>query len=102
MQETNIIHQHLPQIQRLMRQYGVQKAYAFGSAVKGNMHANSDVDFVILFPKNIDVETYANNYFSLIDALESLLQRQVELVAEETLSNPYLIQSINSHKVEVL
>ena len=102
MQEANIINQHLPQIQKLMRQYGVQKAYAFGSAVKGNMHANSDVDFVISFPENMDVETYADNYFSLIDALENLLQRQVELVAEETLSNPFLIQSINSHKVELI
>jgi len=102
MEQTNIIHQHLPQIQQVMRQHGVQKAYAFGSAVKGNMRANSDVDFVILFPQNIDVETYADNYFSLIDALENLLHRQVELVAEETLSNPYLIQNINSHKVEVL
>lgn len=102
MQETNIINQHLPQIQKLMRQYGVQKAYAFGSAVKGNMHVSSDVDFVISFPENMDMETYADNYFSLIDALENLLQRQVELVAEETLSNPFLIQGINSHKVELI
>ena len=102
MQKVNIITQHLSQIQHLMRQYGVQKAYAFGSAVKGNMHADSDVDFIITFPENIDVDTYANNYFSLIDALENLLQKRVELVAEETLSNPYLIQSINSHKLTVL
>ncbi len=102
MQETNIIYQHLPQIQRLMQKYGVKKAYAFGSAVKGNMRIDSDVDFLISFPANVEVEQYTNNYFSLIDELEVLLGRKVELLAEETLSNPFLIQSIDSHKVPVI
>ena len=102
MQETNIIHQHLPQIKHLMQQHGVLQAYAFGSAVKNTMHADSDVDFLIRFPATIDAETYTDNYFSLLDALEILLKKKVELVAEETLSNPYLIQSIDSHKVQVV
>ena len=102
MQKINIIQQYLPQIQHLMRQHDVQKAYAFGSAVKENMNDNSDVDFLISFPADIDVETYANNYFSLIDALENLLNKKVELVAEETLSNPYFIQSVNSNKVRII
>ena len=101
-QTDNIITQHLPQIQQLMRQYGVQKAYAFGSAVKGTMHEGSDVDFIIKFPEDMHYETYADNYFALNDALENLLKRDVELVAEETLHNPYLIQSIDSHKVQLL
>ena len=85
-----------------MHKHQVQAAYAFGSAVKGTMRIDSDVDFVIRFPKDMDVETYADNYFALLYALESLLNKRVELVAEETLSNPYLIQSINSHKVQVI
>jgi hypothetical protein len=31
-------------------------------------------------------------------ALENLLHREIELVAEKTLQNRYLIQSIESHK----
>ncbi len=46
--------------------------------------------------------TYADNYFALADALEALLKKDVELVAEETLQNPYLLQSINSHKMQLL
>ncbi len=102
MQKANIIEQHLTQIKSLMQVHGVLKAYAFGSAVKGNMNAESDVDFLVRFPATLDVETYSNNYFSLIDALETLLNKKVELIAEETLSNPYFIQSIDSHKVSVL
>lgn len=100
-QANNIIQKHLPQIQQLVRRHGVKTEYAFGSAVKENMRNDSDVDFIIRFPENIDVETYADNYFALINDLENLLDKKVELVAEETLSNPYLIQSINSHKMQV-
>jgi predicted nucleotidyltransferase len=98
----NIIQQYLPQIKKLMQHYGVQRAYAFGSSVKNSMHETSDVDFIISFPDDMDYESYANNYFALADALEKLLKRQVDLVTEKTLKNPYLLQAIDSHKVQLL
>lgn len=101
-QVSNIITQNLPQIKQLMQQYGVIKAYAFGSAVKGTMTDNSDVDFIISFPEDMHFTTYADNYFALGHALEKLLKKNVDLVAEETLQNPYLIQSIDSHKMQLL
>ncbi|MDE3142952.1 MAG: nucleotidyltransferase domain-containing protein [Bacteroidota bacterium] len=85
-----------------MKQYGVERAYAFGSAVKGSMNEKSDVDFIIKFPDDMHYETYANNYFALMHDLQDLLKREVDLTAEETLKNPYLIQSINSHKMQVV
>lgn len=99
---SNIITDNLQQIQDIMRHYGVEHAYAFGSAVNGTMHEKSDVDFIIRFPENMHFKTYSDNYFSLANALEALLKREVDLVAEETLSNPYLIQNINSHKAQLL
>ncbi len=97
-----IIEQNLPQIKQLMQQYGVEKAYLFGSAAKGTMKQDSDVDFIIRFPDDMHYTTYADNYFALADALEALLKKDVELVAEETIQNPYLLQSINSHKMQLL
>ncbi len=97
-----LIEQNLPQIKQLMQQYGVEKAYLFGSAAKGTMKQDSDVDFIIRFPDDMHYTTYADNYFALADALEALLKKDVELVAEETLQNPYLLQSINSHKMQLL
>ncbi len=97
-----LIEQNLPQIKQLMQHYGVEKAYLFGSAAKGTMKEDSDVDFIIRFPDDMHYTTYADNYFALADALEALLKKDVELVAEETLQNPYLLQSINSHKMQLL
>lgn len=41
------IEQRLPQIKKLMLQYGVEAAYLFGSAAKGAMKEDSDVGFII-------------------------------------------------------
>jgi predicted nucleotidyltransferase len=101
-EKENIVQQNLLQIQALMKKYGVEKAYAFGSAVKGTMREDSDVDFIIRFPDDMDYVTYADNYFELADSLEKLLKREVDLTAEETLENPYLIQCIDNHKIRIV
>ena len=59
------------------------------------MHENSDVDFIIKFPDDMHYTTYSDNYFALADALEVLLKKNVELVTEKALKNPYLLQNIN-------
>jgi predicted nucleotidyltransferase len=92
----------LPEIKSLLKKYGVESAYLFGSAAKQTQHRGSDVDFLIRFKKDLDYETYGNNYFGLLYSLQALLKKDVELVAEETLSNPYLIQSINESKIQLL
>lgn len=96
------IKSNLSQIQQLMQLYGVEQAYLFGSAATDKMNADSDVDFLIRFSPNLDIQTYGNNYFNLLYALQDLLKLEVELVAEETLNNPYLIESINSNKLLVI
>ena len=99
---NGIVQKYLPQITQLMQHYGVQRAYAFGSAVRNTMKEDSDVDFIISFPEDMDYETYSNNYFALLYGLQDLLKRDVDLVTEKTLKNPYLLQSINQHKVQIL
>jgi len=97
-----IVEENMPQIKRLMLQYGVERAFLFGSAAKGAMADNSDVDFIIKFPDDMHYVTYADNYFALADALESLLKKNVDLVTEKTLKNPYLVQNINRYKLQLI
>lgn len=97
-----IVEQNLPQIKRLMLQYGVERAFLFGSAVRDAMNEDSDVDFIIKFPDNMHYTTYADNYFALAEALENLLKKSVDLVTEKTLKNPYLLQNINRHKLQLI
>src|ERR1700744_117521 len=96
------IKSNLQAIQALMRSHGVVRAFLFGSAAIDNMTEDSDVDFLVNFDSTFDYTTYSDNYFELMYALQDLLGRDVDIVAEETLSNPYLIQQINMEKIALL
>jgi len=98
----NLISNHLSEIKVLFKKYDVKEAYLFGSAAKNKLTENSDIDFLINFSNKTDFETYGNNYFDLLYALQDLLKRNVDLIAEETLSNPYLIESINQSKIQLV
>jgi len=96
------IENKIPQIITIFKKYKVKEAYIFGSATNNSFNKNSDVDFLYSFDENLDYETYANNYFILVNELESILKRQVDLVAKKTLKNPYLIKSIEDSKIRLL
>ncbi len=99
---NSIIETNLSEIKDLMRSYGVIRAYLFGSAAVGDMADDSDVDFMVKFNPDLNYTDYGNNYFQLIYALQKLLKKDVDIVAEETITNPYLLQTINSQKIAVL
>jgi len=76
----------------------VKRLYAFGSVVSDNFKSDSDIDLLLSFVDNISVEEYTNNYFSLHYKLRELFHREIDIVTEHTLSNPYFIESINETK----
>ena len=78
-----------------MQRHKIQRAYAFGSVCTDKFNAESDVDFIVKFEDGLDPLDYTNHYFSAMYDLEALLKRSVDLVAEETLQNPYFIKVVN-------
>ena len=81
----------------LCKKYDVKTMYVFGSAATDTLNKNSDIDILITF-KDIPIHTYTDNYFELHDKLEELFNRNVDLITENSLSNPYLINSIDKTK----
>jgi hypothetical protein len=57
----------------------------------------SDIDILISF-KDISIEKYTDNYFELHYKLEELFNRKIDLLTENSLSNPYFIESIEETK----
>lgn len=70
----------------------------FGSVVTDNFRKDSDIDFLISFDKNLTVEEYTANYFTFQYKLRELFDREIDVVTESTLSNPYFIESIDKSK----
>jgi predicted nucleotidyltransferase len=71
------VEQKLPEIKALFQKYGAERAFVFGSAATNSSTTESDVDFLFSFPLGLDYEAYANNYFSLINSLQSLLEKML-------------------------
>ncbi len=76
----------------------IKRLYVFGSVVSDKFREDSDIDFLISFSDNLTVDEYTQNYFTLHYKLRELFGREIDIVTERTLSNPYLIESINESK----
>ena len=85
------------QIIEICRKHDVKRLYVFGSILSDQFKENSDIDLLISF-KEIPIEKYADNYFDLKFSLEDLFKRQIDLLEEKTISNPFLKESIDSSK----
>lgn len=81
----------------LCQKYDVKTMHVFGSASTDKFNSESDVDILIAF-KDISIEQYTDNYFNLHDDLEKLFERKVDLLTENSLSNPYFIESVEETK----
>ncbi|WP_294671366.1 nucleotidyltransferase domain-containing protein [uncultured Fluviicola sp.] len=96
-----LIEDKLDEIISLCKMHNVESFALFGSAAKDDMHENSDFDFLVEFSDKIDVLDYADNYFSLLEKLENLMGRKIDLVSLKSLKNPILIEEINRSKVDL-
>jgi predicted nucleotidyltransferase len=93
----NLLDRNIDKIKNLCDKHKVSKLYVFGSILTNQFSKSSDIDFVVDF-KNVSLYNYADNYFDLKTSLENLLKRQIDLLEEKAIKNPYLRQSIDSSK----
>lgn len=84
-------------IQTLCSRHKVSRLFVFGSILTEKYNKTSDIDFVVDF-QGVDLFDYADNYFELKTSLENLLKRQIDLLEDKAIKNPYLRQSIDSSK----
>jgi len=87
----------MDKIRKLCEQHYVSQLSVFGSILTDKFTKNSDIDLLVDF-SNIDLQNYADNYFSLKQALEKIFRRQVDLLEDKAIRNPYLRQSIEASK----
>jgi uncharacterized protein len=93
----SIIEKNIDKIGFLCKQHSIARLFVFGSILTDNFKKSSDIDFLVDFA-DVDLYDYADNYFAFKNALESLLNRQIDLLEDKALKNPYLRKSIDSSK----
>ena len=86
---------YLPAIIALCIRHKVKKLFAFGSVLTNRFNEQSDIDLVVDFDKT-NVDDYFSNFFDLKYALESLFEREVDLLEDQAIHNPYLKENIDT------
>lgn len=93
----NLIENHSKDIMDLCKTHKVKSLYAFGSVLTDKFNSESDVDLVVDF-QQMDVLDYGDNYYELKFSLENILKRNIDLLEQKAIKNPYFIKNLNQTK----
>ena len=93
----NVIDRNIKMVHTLCQKYKVNKLFVFGSILTEKFKEESDIDLIVDFG-NVELYDYADNYFDFKFSLEELFKRDVDLLENQAIKNPYLRKSIDSNK----
>ncbi|PVY37901.1 nucleotidyltransferase family protein [Pontibacter virosus] len=94
------IRDHIQQIMNLCDKHSVRSLFAFGSVTTDRFKPDSDIDLVVDIAAEDPIE-YTDHYFALKFQLEQILQREVDLLEQKAIRNPFLRQEIDQTKILV-
>ena len=94
----SLLDKYISQIVKLCHQYGVKTLFAFGSVTNNKFKKDSDVDLVVDIESKDPLE-YSDNYFALKFRLEQLLKRNIDLLENKAIKNPFLKREIDQTKI---
>jgi len=92
------IDKHIDRISDLCKLNHVSSLFAFGSVLKSSLRDDSDIDMVVAI-EDKDPLAYSDHYFNLKYGLEKLFNRNVDLLEEKAIKNPFLRKEIEKKKV---
>jgi len=95
---NQLINEHRSELTDLCRQYKVHRLELFGSAARSKQVTEiGDLDFLVEFA-NPGQMGYAEAYFGLLESLQKLFNKPVDLVQLSAVKNPYFLQSIEKNR----
>ncbi|MBX6765113.1 MAG: nucleotidyltransferase domain-containing protein [Rubrobacteraceae bacterium] len=95
---TELIAAKKSELRALCERYRVERLALFGSALRDDFDSDSgesDLDFCVEF-RPMTPQEHAEAYFGLLEDLESLFGRRVDLVEIGAVRNPYLRREIKT------
>ena len=93
----NIVEKNIDKIHELCLKHKVANLFVFGSVLTDRFKKSSDIDFIVDF-KDVDLFEYADNYFDFKFSLEDIFKREIDLLEDKAIRNPYLRKTIDSSK----
>ena len=85
----------LKEIRAYLSSVPIDKVWLFGSFARGEETENSDIDLLVQFTKGVKLGL---QYFRIINDLESLAKRRIDLVEISTL-DPFVAPFVNKDRI---
>jgi hypothetical protein len=102
MKVNSLFEPYLNLLIEILKKYKVKTAYLFGSVLTDRFNENSDIDLLVNYEDfTKDPIERGENSWNLQFALEDTLHREVDLVNEANLKNPYFIKELNETKYQI-
>jgi predicted nucleotidyltransferase len=98
---VDVVKNNLERIIDACKEMQLQSLFLFGSAAREIDFKNtSDLDFIFSFKKNQQgMPQSGYDYFDLLFKLQEITGKEIDLVAEERISNRYFLQKVNQEKL---
>ena len=94
----DLIEDQRESLTQLCNRYQVRCLEVFGSAAGDDFdQASSDLDFLVEF-QDLKPGEHADAYFGLLESLQELFDRTVDLVMISAIKNPYFLESVNQSR----
>jgi uncharacterized protein len=98
---NGLIEEKRQELEHICRRHHVRRIDLFGSATTSEFDPlRSDLDFLVIF-QDLDIDQYADAYFGLLEDLQTVFQRPVDLVVDSAIKNPYFRQAVDSTRAPI-
>lgn len=98
---NKLIKENIERLKEICKSNRVKELSLFGSALSNHFKVDSDIDFVVIFDENLSPIEFGDAYFSLLEELENLYQRKVDLISYRVVKNPVFLKEIDETKVKL-
>ena len=96
-----LVAQRRVELAEICRRHHVKRLEVFGSAAVGDFDADkSDIDFLVDFG-DAPRKPWYGNHFELKEDLVKLFARDVDLVDDQAIRNPYFRKSVDETREQV-
>ncbi len=92
------IEKYRSDIDEVCRDLALMRLDLVGSAVRDDFNAGSDIDVLVTFSGR---EKLFRRYFALKSRLESIFDRQVDVIEERAIRNPYFKAAVERDRVRI-
>ena len=93
--EKNGIHMSYEDVVKICERYRIAELSLFGSVIRDDFKENSDVDFIVVW-ENSSMNNDRWDFITIIDDFTRLLNREVDVIDVDELTNPIRRKSILS------